>query len=136
MNAGHLLVSFVSIVFHVTAPPGAGAPQAPRASPARPAGRMVSIADFGATPDDSSDATDAIQAALLAGAGGRVLIPPGTFNIVPSRPLKVPSNTTIAGVGPQSVLKVSSQTGDYDDIFIGESVPAVGITFTSFRIDQ
>lgn len=55
----------------------------------------VSVRDFGALGDGSTDDTTAIQAAL--DAGGLVIFPPGTYKITAS--LEVSSDTTISGYG-------------------------------------
>ncbi len=70
------------------------------------------IRQFGATPDDETDDTTAIEDSLTACAeagGGTVLIPAGTFMLSrrdnESPILEVPPNTTIRGEGAASTLK-------------------------------
>ena len=70
------------------------------------------ITDFGATPNDETDDTKAIERALEAcgkAGGGTVFIPAGTFLLSrhgPESPiLEVPPNTTVRGEGPASTLK-------------------------------
>ena len=70
------------------------------------------ITKFGATPNDETDDTTAIEKALLAcgkGGGGSVLIPAGTFILSrrnnESPILEIPPNTTLRGSGPASTLK-------------------------------
>ncbi|MBG88693.1 MAG: hypothetical protein CMO80_17575 [Verrucomicrobiales bacterium] len=70
------------------------------------------ITKFGATPNDTSDDTSAIEDAFAAcgkAGGGTVFIPSGTFIISrrgPESPiLEVPSNTTIRGEGNASIIK-------------------------------
>ncbi len=72
----------------------------------------ITITDFGATPNDATDDTAAIQAALAhAGetGGGLVRIPKGTFLVSRGRAgaciLEVPSNTIVEGEGTASILK-------------------------------
>ncbi len=55
-----------------------------------------------ATFDGSTNDTDAVQAAITAGAGGMVYIPKGTAKV---GNLTVPDNTTVYGCGAGSVLK-------------------------------
>jgi parallel beta-helix repeat protein len=74
------------------------------------------VLDFGATPDDASDDSAAIQAAInaaYASGGGTVVIPSGTFYVSgnPSNPSKgcieVRSNVTLTGAGMgDTVLKL------------------------------
>ena len=73
------------------------------------------ITQFGATPDDQTDDTTAIEDALSACAqagGGTVFVPAGTFilsrrnNETPI--LEVPPNTTLRGEGTASTLKFAS----------------------------
>jgi len=77
------------------------------------------ITQFGATGDDLSDDTAAIEKALAqcaADGGGRVLIPAGTFILsrhgVESPILEAPSNTTIQGEGAASILKFDPKVND------------------------
>jgi parallel beta-helix repeat protein len=74
------------------------------------------VLDFGATPDDATDDSAAIQAAInaaYAAGGGTVVIPAGTFYISgdPSNPsrgcIEVRSNVTLTGAGAgETVLKL------------------------------
>lgn len=70
------------------------------------------ITKFGATPNDESDDTTAIENALTACAdvgGGTVVVPAGTFILsrrnAESPILEVPPNTTLRGEGAPSTLK-------------------------------
>ena len=76
----------------------------------------VSVTQFGATGDDNSDDTQAIQTALnhCLENGGGVCVPAGTFTIsLPPFPnqtdlcLAIPSDCTLSGVGEDSILKYS-----------------------------
>lgn len=62
----------------------------------------VSVKDFGAAGDGTTDDTAAIQAALTAGAGGRVYFPSGTYLC---GALTVPASTRLSGDGITSVIK-------------------------------
>jgi hypothetical protein len=73
------------------------------------------ISAFGATADDATDDTKAINAALAAcgdAGGGVVIVPKGTFVVSrqgsESPILEVPSNTTVCGRGDGSILKYST----------------------------
>lgn len=70
------------------------------------------ITRYGATPNDATDDTTAIEDALTAcgkANGGTVFIPAGTFILsrrgAESPILEVPSNTTVRGEGAASILK-------------------------------
>lgn len=57
---------------------------------------FVNIQDFGATPGVAVDQSAAIQAAIdAAGAGGKVVIPPGSYRI--EQPLNIPLWVTVEG---------------------------------------
>ncbi len=82
---------------------------------ALPAGEFE-ITRFGATADDQTDDTAAIEAALAACAqadGGTVVVPAGTFMLSrrnnESPILEVPPNTTIRGEGAASTLKFAAE---------------------------
>jgi hypothetical protein len=77
---------------------------------APPSARVFDVREHGARGDGQTDDTAAIQAALTAAkeaGGGTVFVPEGTYIITagPKR-LDIGSNTTLAGVGPTSVIKV------------------------------
>jgi len=70
------------------------------------------ITEYGATPNDQTDDTTAIENALAAcgeGGGGTVLVPAGTFILSrrnnESPILEVPPDTTLRGEGTASILK-------------------------------
>ena len=84
-------------------------------SAALPAGEF-DITDFGATANDQTDDTTAIEAALAACAqadGGTVVVPAGTFMLSrrnnESPILEVPPNTTLRGQGAVSTLKFAAE---------------------------
>lgn len=73
---------------------------------ARNAAALAAIFDvrsFGARGDGVTNDTAAIQAALTAGAGGRVYLPPGTY--LTTDALSIPANTWLYGAGKSSVIK-------------------------------
>jgi len=83
------------------------------------------VAYGGATPNDFSDDRAAIQKtidAVHAAGGGTVTIPAGTF-LVSTAPdaspiqviaLNIYSNITLKGVGPESIIKLKDNNGNYD----------------------
>jgi parallel beta-helix repeat protein len=67
----------------------------------------LSVKDFGATGDASTDDTTAIQNALNAGSGRAVYFPAGTYRV--SATLVVKTKTTLMGDGiNKSILKLTS----------------------------
>jgi len=70
---------------------------------------VLSVKDFGATGDGSTDDTTALQAAFTAGANKNVIIPSGTYIFTA---LTIPSNSTIIGRG--GVLKYKDNTATAD----------------------
>jgi hypothetical protein len=64
----------------------------------------ISIANFGAAPNDNRDDSSAfISAIRVAGAGDTVLVPAGTFDV--GRELTLKSGITVAGEGATSAIK-------------------------------
>ena len=57
---------------------------------------------------ENPDATDALQAALDAGAGGLVYIPAGRYRV--TRPLVIQSGTTLMGAGHCSTMLLTEKT--------------------------
>ena len=123
------------------AKPGPPSPW-PQATASAP---YVNAADFGLRPcrpekmkievfAENPDATDALQKALDAGAGGRVFIPPGAYRVI--RPLVVQSGTTVMGSGYCSTVlstekplpgvlylkKVGGPMTVVSDLFVGAPV--------------
>ena len=79
----------------------------------------------GADPTGVADSTAAIQAALTAGAGRVVIIPPGTFTI--SAALVVTAGTTILGFGNgTSVIQLKASTAVTSML----TVSAVGFNYS------
>jgi parallel beta-helix repeat protein len=72
--------------------------------------QTLSVKDFGATGDGSTDDTTAIQNALNAGTGRSVYFPAGTYRI--STTLLVKTKTTLIGEGMnKSIIKLTSGFG-------------------------
>ena len=79
------------------------------------------IEDFGATPNDQTDDTEAIRKALSTcnqAQGGEVFVPAGTYLISrqgsESPILEIPSNTHFHGEGAASVLKFDPKVNQSD----------------------
>ena len=75
--------------------------------------QTVSVMDFGATGDGTTDDTTAIQNAFIAGAGGAIYFPSGTYIInqlssATSVWLPISSNTEIYGDGFTSIIKIKN----------------------------
>lgn len=76
-------------------------------------GAAVNVKDFGAKGDGVTDDTAAIQAALDAGAGNKVIIPKGVYLLTSG--LDVPNRTQVTGDGPINsylIYKVSTTTAN------------------------
>lgn len=70
----------------------------------------VSVKDFGAVGDGTTDDTVAIQAALDSGAGAHaVYLPAGTYSV--SATIFIPSDTNLYGDGKNSVIKMVGTEG-------------------------
>ena len=83
---------------------------APARSPSGARGAWVRVYDgalniewFGATGDDETDDTAAIEGALSM--KGEIFVPPGTFHHAPSAETGFLSDTTIFGAGSRSVIR-------------------------------
>jgi hypothetical protein len=72
----------------------------------------VSVKDFGAAGDGSTDDSAAFQAAVnaLAGTGISLFIPAATFNV--GTPISIPSNSVIVGSPGAKLLSTIAATGD------------------------
>jgi len=95
---------------------------------------VVSISDFGATGNGTTDDTVAIQSALNSGARA-VFIPPGSTYLFSTLTIPNIKNFTFFGVGPASQLKMKSGgsgivwAGDNGDIYYMQG------TLANFYID-
>ena len=92
---------------------------------------IVSVKDFGATGDGSTDDTAAIQAALTAGTGKSVFIPAGTY--ITSSVLSVLANTYVFGYGAQSVISVQP-TASTSTVNNGFSFDGDNITVDNIKV--
>jgi parallel beta-helix repeat protein len=63
----------------------------------------LNVADYGAVCDGSTDDATAIQSAVSAGAGKRVLIPATATSCVINSAISVPSNVEISGLGNPTI---------------------------------
>jgi len=90
---------------------------------------VISVKDFGATGDGSTDDTVALQAALTAGTGKSVYVPAGTYNT--SAALNIFANTTLysdQGSGIINVLPTASAvTMNHGIVIYGNNVVIDGI---------
>ncbi len=68
----------------------------------------VSITDFGAKGDGTTDCSPAFEQAIASGASV-ITVPAGTWLVGPEG-LKLPDNTALIGEGPASVLKLAAGT--------------------------
>jgi parallel beta-helix repeat protein len=97
----------------------------------------VTASPYSATPNDTTDDTSAIQKAIdaVAGTGGTVLIPDGTFMIDATKSLILHSNMTLK-LSQGAVLKaIATSNANYDVIRIAQAsnVNVVGGTIAGER---
>jgi polygalacturonase len=98
----------------------------------------VSVKDTGAKGDGVTNDTAAIQAAIdkVAGTGGTVVVPPGTYMIDALSSLKLKSNMTFKGTVGTSILQVITNGSEsYSTITIqnATNVNVYGITLEGDR---
>lgn len=101
------------------------------------------ITQYGATPNDATDDTLAIRAALAAcgkAGGGTVIVPKGTFLVSrqtnESPILTVPSKTTVRGFGTDSILKYDAKVNSTNFWrMLGSSVDCADITIRDLHFD-
>ena len=84
-----------------------------------PTGWIDVKADFSAVGDGKSDDTKALQAAINAGSEQQhpIRLPPGVYSI--SRPLRIPSNTTLLGSAPSLGFGCRIEPHDCAALIIG-----------------
>ena len=92
---------------------------------------VISVKDFGATGDGSTNDTVAIQAALTAGAGKSVYFPAGTY--ITSAGLNVSANTYVYGDGGTANISVQP-TASADTFNNGLVITGSGITISGLKI--
>jgi hypothetical protein len=101
------------------------------------------IQDHGATPNDGTDDTAAIRKALDAcekAGGGQVFVPAGVYVVsrqgAESPILELPSNTTLLGEGPASVLKFDQRVNDTNFWrMLGASKDCRNVTIRDLHLD-
>lgn len=88
---------------------------------------VVSVKDFGAVGDNSTDDTIAFQAALTAAAGKTLYVPNGAYRVTSQ--LNVPNRTTIVGEGPISsqIYYRTSSTTLFNQLFSFDNVDNIQI---------
>lgn len=101
------------------------------------------ITQFGATPDDATDDTLAIRAALEAcgkAGGGTVSVPKGVFIVSRQKSetpiLSIPSKTTVRGIGTESTLKFDAKVNDSNFWrMLGSTEDGADITISDLHLD-
>ena len=93
-------------------------------------GDFVSVKDFGAVGDGTTDDTSAIQSAL--NTGRVVLLPAGTYKVTSTLNITV-NGTGLVGEGKKSVI--APNAGSTDIFLIGDGTnPCSGLIFKDFQI--
>jgi hypothetical protein len=87
---------------------------------------FVNVRSYGAKGDGVTDDTAAIQAALTAGTGRRVLFDKPTANYRVTASLSVPANTTVEGAGP-GPIEIQVPAGSSFRVFDVDGVDNVAI---------
>jgi hypothetical protein len=88
----------------------------------------VSVKDFGATGDGTTDDTISIQAALNAGTYGAVYFPTGTYKV--SSALTINPSTHVFGSGFDAIIKTNSATANIFNVN-GQYVYISDLSFNS-----
>ena len=70
---------------------------------------VVSVEDYGAVGDGTTDDTDSIQNALDKSSARRIFFPKGTYMV--SKTIEIPSQTHIFGEGKNTVIKMKDNVG-------------------------
>lgn len=81
----------------------------------------ISIISFGATPNDETDDTSAIQRAINSRKSGTVIVPAGRYII--SKPIFMKSNIKLQGVERRSILINQGQDSENAHIVLGDAHP-------------
>lgn len=98
---------------------------------------MVNIRDFGALGDGTTDDRFAIQAALVAGAGGDVFVPDGRYLVGVGGGfwcLNIPPGTTLRGESQAGAVLVQAP-GLPGSVRLLQCEHATGITITTLTLD-
>ena len=93
----------------------------------------VNVKDFGAAGDGIQDDTSAIQAALTAGAGGKVFLPEGIYKT--TNALNISSNTWLCGSGEGSVIRSLTLVSGGGGLGVGHRQVS-GVNISGFRISN
>ena len=91
---------------------------------------VVSVKDYGASGDGTTDDTTAISTAF--NAGGIVYVPSGTYSIDPTVTVSTPAHIIMH---PEAILKRRSATADADSYLISFASGASGSVFEGGTID-
>ena len=97
------------------------------------ASNFLTLDDFGATGDGSTDDSTEIAAALSAASGKSLFIPNKTYTALrtPASPLTVPANTRLLGLGRGSGFELDANTTNAIELMtVGAGAHIDGLTFT------
>lgn len=97
---------------------------------------VVNVRDFGAVGDGVTDDTEAIEAALAAGAGKTVFFPRGNYIVNGETNFSIQANTAILGAGWQTTaITTVNETGQLPYLFLvtGDNVSIEGLSFDGGR---
>jgi len=90
----------------------------------QPGDLTVSVKNYGAKGDGSTDDTAAIQAAIDAvhnAGGGEVFVPAGTYIIAPATGIQVKSSVMLRGAGKATIFKVATGANTTGNVVKSES---------------
>lgn len=99
---------------------------------------VVNVRDFGAVGDGVTDDTEAIEAALAAGAGKTVFFPHGNYIVNGVTTFSLQENTCILGLGWQTTKITTGKTTEqlpYLFQVTGNNVSIEGLSFDGGRIE-
>ena len=94
---------------------------------------VVNVKDYGAVGDGVHDDTAAITSALIAGTGGTVFLPGGTYLV--SSPILVQSDTVLTGDGCYQSTITASISGTWNAGYIIGSNLTQNVTVSKLGID-